>query len=627
MFDELDPLLGREDANPADCACDPDTEAEDTLRLDASGCPGRGRLEHAPACRATAVDAADGRSRRAVRTSTAGVVRTYEGRGVALLTAAGRFAEIAEVHDERLAERARRDPLGAAAAAAGRSGHTSRAAAETGLLAAAEDVPDYHAALGPLVGPAVSRSLVARAPPADAVLAERYELETGAVVRVYERTDGEEVPRRYHVEPPVVRLDTGTLERLAAARERLAEDAESPAAAVGATFDGAGTTEDSEADSDTGLTMLTRTLEKHTRGAGVLADLFADTAVSDVFATSPVTETPLRVRRGDETMTTNVRLTVPGAASLAGRFRRESGRSFSRADPTLAATTTVADRRVRVGGVTDPVTEGHAFAFRAHDREAWRLVDLVANGTVPPPVAGLLSLAVERGVACLVTGERGAGKTTLLGALLWELPATTRTVLVEDTPELPAAALQGAGRDVQSLRVGEGDGAGSAPSAAEALRTALRLGESALVVGEVRGEEARVLYEAMRVGAGGAAVLGTIHGDGAATVRERLVTDLGVLTSSFADTDVLVTVGAREVERGRERRVRRVEEVTRTDDGDAAFATLYGGRDGLAATERLRGGESELLDGLRAPGESSADVLAAAAERGAALAAEAEVAS
>jgi len=627
VFDGLDSLLGREDGDAADCACDPGAEPDETLRLDASDCPGGGRLAHAPACRATAVEAAGGPDVRTIRTATAGVARTYEGQGVALLTAAGRFAEIVGTRDERLTERARRDPLGAAARAAGRGGPTSRVAAETGLLVVAEDIPDYRTALDPLVGPTVSRSLVARAPPADGVLVERYEVETAAVVRVYDRTGGEGEPRRYHVEPPVVRFDAGTLDRLAAARERLAEGVESPAAAVGAVYDGGEATADGEGESETGRTMLTRTLEKHTRGAGVLTDLFADETVSDVFATAPVAATPLRVRRGDETMTTNVRLTAGGAASLAGRFRRESGRSFSRADPTLAATTTVADRRVRVAGVAEPVTEGHAFAFRAHDREAWRLVDLVANGTVPPPVAGLLSLAVERGVACLVTGERGAGKTTLLGALLWELPATTRTVLVEDTPELPAAALRSAGRDVQALRVGEGEGTESALSPAGALRTALRLGESALVVGEVRGEEARVLYEAMRVGAGGAAVLGTVHGDGAATVRERLVTDLGVPASSFADTDLLVTVGAHETERGRERRVRRVEEVTRSDDGDAAFAPLYEGRDGVTATERLRSGESELLDGLRAPGESATDVLAAAADRGAELATEAGVAS
>jgi flagellar protein FlaI len=345
-----------------------------------------------------------------------------------------------------------------------------------------------------------------------------------------------------------------------------------------------------------------------------------------VFATAPVTETPLRIRRADEPLLTNVRLTRAGAEALASRFRRDSGRAFSRAEPTLAATTEVAGRRVRVAGVTGPVSDGHAFALRAHDRTVRRLPDLVANGTVPPAVAGLLSLAVERGVACLVTGERGAGKTTLLGALLWELPPTTRTVVVEDTPELPASALREAGRDVQTLRVGTGaPDAGDELSAAEALRTALRLGEGALVVGEIRGEEAGVLYEAMRVGAGGAAVLGTVHGDGASTVRERMVSDLGVPASAFADTDLMVTVEGRGTDRGRDRRVRRVEEVLRTDDGGAAFEPLYEHVNGsLDPTRRLETGESVLLEGLRAPAESYDEALAAARDRGRSLAADAE---
>ncbi len=122
---------------------------------------------------------------------------------------------------------------------------------------------------------------------------------------------------------------------------------------------------------------------------------------------------------------------------------------------------------------------------------------------------------------------------------------------------------------MQPLRTESGDGPGLAPP--EALRTALRLGEGALVVGEVRGDEAAVLYEAMRVGASGDAVLGTIHGDGGAGVRERVVSDLGVPTSSFATTDFVVTLEAVQTPAGKRRRVKTVEEVV---DGDR-FETLF----------------------------------------------------
>jgi type IV secretory pathway ATPase VirB11/archaellum biosynthesis ATPase len=321
----------------------------------------------------------------------------------------------------------------------------------------------------------------------------------------------------------------------------------------------------SVADPDQPVETLVAALEKHTRGLGVLEDCFADPAVTDVFATAPVDENRLRVRRDGETLRTNVRLTVEGAGTLASRFRRSSGRAFSQASPTLAATADAGGRRVRVAGVTDPVSDGVGFAFRAHDETAFRLANLVDNGTLAPEEAAFLSAAVERGAALLVAGARAAGKTTLLGALLWELPAAVRTVVIEDTPELPVEELQSAGRDVQPLRVATGDGASIEPT--EALRTALRLGDGALVVGEVRGEEAQVLYEAMRVGAADGAVLGTVHGGGAESVRERVVTDLGVPETAFADTDLVVTLEAYDDGDGRRRRVRSVEAVRRTAGG------------------------------------------------------------
>jgi type IV secretory pathway ATPase VirB11/archaellum biosynthesis ATPase len=371
------------------------------------------------------------------------------------------------------------------------------------------------------------------------------------------------------------------------------------------------------APADAPVETLTSALEKHTRGLGVLEDCFADDRLSDVYATAPVARNPLRVVVDGETMRSNVRLTTTGAEALASRFRRESGRAFSRASPALDAAVTAGDATVRVAGLTDPASEGVAFAFRAADGEAWTLPALVENGTVPARAAGLLSVAVGRSAAVLVAGPRGAGKTTTLDALLWEVPPETRIVAIEDTPELSVATLQRHGRDVQAIRTTAGEEAGL--TAVDGLRTALRLGEGALVLGEVRGEEAAVLYEAMRVGADGNAVLGTIHGDGADAVRERVVTDLGVPESSFAATDLVVTLETVSTPSGTRRRLRTVEEVVAADGG-VAFAPLFEPTDGdVAATGRMDRGASHLLSWLARPGESYADVLARVDDRAADL--------
>jgi type IV secretory pathway ATPase VirB11/archaellum biosynthesis ATPase len=606
-------LLARFRDDDPDCACDPRFE-DDRLLIDAADCPGAGDLAAESACRRTAIRALADREASAVVTRTDRLERTYEGESAALLVAAGRFAERAAFYDRTLADRAESDPLAAARAAAGRAGPIAEIVAETGLAECARCVEEYDDALRPFVGPPIAKARVAAEPPPDATFAETRELETGATVRIY--ADSRAL-RTYHLEPAENAFDESALETLAEAYGLLADGEAAAGESVGATVGerAPGRAVRRVADADDPVEALAAALRKHTRGYGVLADFFADPDVSDVFATAPVGRNPLRVTADDERMRTNVRLTDAGAQALASRFRRESGRAFSRAAPTLDARAEVGPDEshsgaVRVAGVTDPVSDGPGFAFRARDATPWTLPALVGNGTLPADAAALLSLAAERAAAGLVAGPRGAGKTTLLGALCWELPAATRTVVIEDTPELPVAALQRRGRDVQPLRTGTGDGPGFAP--AEALRTALRLGEGALVVGEVRGEEAAVLYEAMRVGANGDAVLGTIHGDGGAGVRERVVSDLGVPPSSFAATDIVVTLEAVSTPAGKRRRVKAVEEVV---DGDR-FESLYRIRnDELAPTGRVDRGNSALVAALAESGEFYADVSEALSER------------
>jgi len=130
-----------------------------------------------------------------------------------------------------------------------------------------------------------------------------------------------------------------------------------------------------------------------------------------------------------------------------------------------------------------------------------------------------------------------------------------------------------------------------------------------------------VLYEAMRVGASGDAVLGTIHGDGGEGVRERVISDLGVPASSFATTDLVVTLEAipaesgdsgQTAESGTRRRVKTVEEVVSED----RFETLFEIRDdALESTGRIDRGNSVLAASLARSDESYADVRGALADR------------
>ncbi|WP_049980990.1 type II/IV secretion system ATPase subunit [Halolamina rubra] len=602
------------------CDCDPSfvevgaTGIEDRveLRIDAADCAGSGDLADEPACRATAVDALADRDADAVRTRSAGFERWYTDGAVGLLQAAGRFAALVDHHDADLAATARTDPLAAAREATGRTGPVGRLAAETGLAAGAERVDDHDDAVRSHDGPTIARAKIDHRPPTNARLRDTIALSTGGTVRRYALDDPADPAARYHLTPASASFDPRAFELLDEAATWLAESGETgelaPLRAVRRVLD--------DDPDDLSIAELSATLRKHTRGNGVLADLFADDRVSDAYVTAPAAETPIRVVVDGETMPTNVRLTPEGVGALASSVRQSSGRAFSRATPQVDATLSIGPpgerEQVRVAGVTRPLSPGPAFAVRRHDSEPWTLPRLVAAGSLSPRAAALLSLAVERGATGLVAGARGAGKTTTLGALLWALPRSTRTVLIEDTPELPAAALRAAGRDVQSLRVARGDDDSGETSPASALRTALRLGEGALIVGEVRGEEASTLYEAMRVGAASGTVLGTVHGDGAAAVRSRMTEGLGVSESAFAATGFVLTVA--DTDRGR--RAVAIEEVESVADGTDLRPLFELGDGGdLEPTGRLDRGESSLLASLTAPGEAYGETLAALADR------------
>ncbi|SNR53425.1 ATPase, T2SS/T4P/T4SS family [Halorubrum vacuolatum] len=546
------------------------------LVVDADDCPGRGDLASSQACRATVVRALTDRDADTIRTRSGGRERRYAGRAAALLLAAGRFRERVRFHEDRLADRVARDPLGAAREASGRAGVPKRIAAETGLEAIATEAVDDADAFRAQIGPSIAAARIVAEPPAEARLIDRWEVDTGAVIRLYEGTDA---LRTYHLTPPTADFTDEALATLDAARERLVRDPiggdRAPYRAVRAVASAEDPVED-----------LHETLRRHTSGHGMLEHVFADERVGDATLTAPVTENPLRVVVDGERCHSNIWVPPTGAATLASRLRRASGRSFSRASPTLDATLETESGSVRVAATTPPASDGLSFTFRRGDPGAWTLARLVEVGTLTPAAAGLLSVAVEHGVSGLIAGGRGAGKTTMLGSLLFELPPRTRSLLIEDTPELPVDALAAVGRDVQRLRVGDG----AEPSPRSAVRTALRLGSGALVVGEVRGEEAAALYEAMRVGAAGETVLGTIHGEDPEAVRERVVSDLGVPVTSFATTDLVVIVD--------DRRVETIAEVC-DRGGEIGFEALFERTsEGLVASGRIDRGESHLIESV-----------------------------
>ncbi|MFB6076766.1 MAG: type II secretion system protein E, partial [Candidatus Nanohaloarchaea archaeon] len=139
----------------------------------------------------------------------------------------------------------------------------------------------------------------------------------------------------------------------------------------------------------------------------------------------------------------------------------------------------------------------------------------------------------------------------------------------------------------------------------EAIRTSLRLGDSSLILGEVRSDEAQALYEAMRIGAVANFVAGTIHGEDAYSVFDRVVNDLGVPRTSFKATDIIVSANRLRDPSGMEtyRRVTGVTEVRkdwqedpREENGFVDLMRYDAEQDALVPTDTLLNGESVILN-------------------------------
>jgi type IV secretory pathway ATPase VirB11/archaellum biosynthesis ATPase len=306
------------------------------------------------------------------------------------------------------------------------------------------------------------------------------------------------------------------------------------------------------------IAMLSRILVRLTIGFGMTEVLLSDDRVEDVYINAPISKSPMFVKHTDYgECSSNI---IPNAKEVdawASRFRLLSGRPLDEGHPVLDTELITEALRARVSISQRPLSPGGlSIAFRRHRDKPWTLPLFVNNGMLSPFAAGLLWFCVEGARTILISGTRGAGKTSLLTALMLLLMKKYRIITVEDTLEIPSDAFISLGYDflplkVQSAIIGEK----AEMSAEEGIRTTLRLGDSALIVGEVRSTEAKSLYEAMRVGALSNVVMGTIHGENPYGVFDRVVNDLGVPRTSFKATDLIVSVNKiKTMDRLKERR-------------------------------------------------------------------------
>lgn len=324
---------------------------------------------------------------------------------------------------------------------------------------------------------------------------------------------------------------------------------------------------------------LCESVHRYVLGLGIFDILLSDDRIEDIYVDAPCDRNRVHITMNKVDgfnshirCRTNLIVENREVKNLISRLKKESGLPYSESNPILE--TDMFDGLARATVVGYPMSpNGDSVAIRKHSITPWTLTRLINNGTITAKEAGLLSFLVENRSSFIICGSRGAGKSSMLSALMFEFPLSQRILTIEDTMELPAKSMRNLGYKVQSMLVDERMDGDFKSRSDEALRVSLRLGESAIILGEVRGEEARTLYQSMRTGKAGSSIMGTMHGDSAKSVYDRVVHDMGISPEAFMATDFLLTMGLVK-ERGEQKQSRSLVEMVSTSSDPGRFIDI-----------------------------------------------------
>jgi flagellar protein FlaI len=203
--------------------------------------------------------------------------------------------------------------------------------------------------------------------------------------------------------------------------------------------------------------------------------------------------------------------------SFVEKLAQRCGKYISYAKPILDGSLPDGSR-VNATYTKDITSKGPTFTIRKFTKTPWTPIQLISFGTLSPEILAYLWILVQYKMNILITGGTSSGKTTLLNAIAFFIPPEARVVSIEDTRELNLP------RDnwLPSVsRSATGIGAAGEISLFDLLKSSFRQNPDYVIVGEVRGAEASVLFQGM---ASGHSSISTIHADSVDTLIKRLET-------------------------------------------------------------------------------------------------------
>ncbi len=247
-------------------------------------------------------------------------------------------------------------------------------------------------------------------------------------------------------------------------------------------------------------------------GFGPIDVLFDDPKVTEVMVNGP---NKVFIEKEGKITLTNIRFESDEQLKrIIDKIVQPLGRRIDESSPTVDARLPDGSR---VNVVIPPISKEPIVTIRKFRKELFRKSDFIKLGTIEDNVSALLELFTKARLNIIVSGGTGTGKTTFLNFISSMIDGSERVITIEDSKELQLHQPHIVSLEARPPNI-EGKGE---VSIRDLVKNSLRMRPDRIIVGEVRGEEALDMLQAMNTGHDGS--MSTIHANSPGDVISRLV--------------------------------------------------------------------------------------------------------
>ncbi|MBT4512732.1 MAG: type II/IV secretion system ATPase subunit [Chloroflexi bacterium] len=303
-------------------------------------------------------------------------------------------------------------------------------------------------------------------------------------------------------------------------------------------------------------------------GVGLLDPLLGDIYVEDV-SCSGIGQIFIEHKIFKSVITAINIPTMEELDDFARRMSERMRRPVTLNEPIQDATLPDGSRINIVYG-EDVSRRGTNFTIRRAMGTPTSIMEICGFGTMTYQMAAYLSLVLEENMNVFVAGETASGKTTTINAISVFMPPTIKIVSIEDTPELVIPHknwLREVSRESK-------DGKGAQVGMFDLLRAALRQRPNMIIIGEIRGAEGLIAFQAMQTGHG---VMATFHASSVEKLIQRLTGDPINVPKNYVDClNCVIIQSAVKLPNGKEaRRVLSISEIIGYDSVSQSFSFIH----------------------------------------------------